>query len=137
MHEAYAIIYTTFHVIGALMVIGLVCWQFGKIRARFLWDLEDDVCDIADECLYIAYKRDTSVLPEPPPASALFDLSDIKESVLNESEQVRAYDDGIVFRPSGGTWFYPMSRVQRIWDKSEKRWELPKVRGVRASGGFQ
>lgn len=109
MHEAYAIIYTTFHVIGALAVIGLVCWQVGRIRARILWNLEDEVCDVADECIYIAHRRAheavllNSAFDVPIHCPEAFDTSDIDDTSIESC--VKAYAEGIEFNSDGGTWF--------------------------------
>lgn len=57
MFVAYAIICTTPFVIATLAAIGLICWGVGQYRAQYLWDMEDAVCDVADEFEYQAKQR--------------------------------------------------------------------------------
>lgn len=124
MYEAYAIIYTTFHVIGALLVIGFACWIGGKIRARVLWDLEDEICDLEEECICNAHQR--ARIAMFPKLRGEFDFSDVREE-SNGEKQIRSYDDRVVFRPTEGTWLYPVSRMQRLRNEPEARRELPEV----------
>lgn len=107
MYEAYAIVFTTLHVIATLMVIGAVCWAVGKYRAQLLWDREDELCDSEDERAYA-----TKQISQVNDVNGLFDFSD-KE--LIDEEDPRGY----VCDPSGGSWLCAVSKLQRLWDEPE------------------
>lgn len=85
MHEAYAVIYTTPFVIAALGLMCLFCWAMGQLRAQYLWDLEEEACDMEDELLYVVHQKSKEVSERQKSLcrrmEELFDFSDVDKDL--------------------------------------------------------